>query len=365
MEQLQEQVAKLQAERDQLLQERNVSSGGSSSGISNDPSTTSGIPAAVTERLLVIPRDRKCPTFNGKTGIGITEWEEELRACARARHLSSLDQALFIFDHLDGEAKEEIKFRSSPVREDPEQVLAILKELYGPAQSYVTLQQEFFSRHQREGESLLEFSLALLSLMTQVKQCAPDGMPNADVLLRDQFTEHVMDNSLRRELKQMVRRQPTVTLFELRREAIRWEREGFPGGARGRSSSLPSAYGLQYGVQGRPQSAPRVTSQEPSMIEVMEMLKKQQELLERQQIQITKLTQNFATRQTSGPQPQPLRGKTIICLRCQQPGHTAQYCDGVRVPPRQRANSAAGFHSNNMDPSRLSQPTENCGPPRH
>jgi len=53
--------------------------------------------AAVTERLVVIPRDRKCPVFNGSTGIGIADWVEEVQACMRARHLSAADQALFIF----------------------------------------------------------------------------------------------------------------------------------------------------------------------------------------------------------------------------------------------------------------------------
>ena len=90
-------------------------------------------------------------------------------------------------------------------------MFTILRELYGCAQSYVTLQQAFFSRHQLEGETLQEFSLALMALMAQVEQHAPHGMPNADVLLRDQFIEHVLDSSLRRELKQLVRRQPTAT----------------------------------------------------------------------------------------------------------------------------------------------------------
>lgn len=61
------------------------------------------------------------------------------------------------------------------VKEDPAQVLAILTELYGCVQSYVTLQQSFFSRKQQEGEMLLEFSLALMALMAlmgRVKQLA-------------------------------------------------------------------------------------------------------------------------------------------------------------------------------------------------
>lgn len=227
------------------------SSSGSSGRASPIPSAVAGgapsegLAAVAPERLVVLPRDRKCPIFTGRTGVGIVEWLEEVQMCARARYLSAPDQALFMVDHFGGEAREEIKFRSSTERRDPDRICAILKELYGCNQSYVTLQQAFFPRHQLEGETLQEFSLALLALMAQVKQHAPDGMPSSEVLLRDQFVEHVMDSSLRRELKQLVRGQPTATLLELRSEAIRWEREGLPGGVRGRSFSLLSAHGFQ------------------------------------------------------------------------------------------------------------------------
>ncbi|TWW67306.1 Retrovirus-related Pol polyprotein from transposon opus [Takifugu flavidus] len=86
--------------------------------------------------------------------------------------------------------------------------------------------------------------------MAPVRECAPYGMANAEDLLRDQFVEHVQDGALRRELMQYVRRQPTATLLDVRSEAIRWEREGLPGGSRGQSQSVPSAFGLQYGAQG-------------------------------------------------------------------------------------------------------------------
>jgi len=49
--------------------------------------------------------------FRGKTGLSINEWAEEVQACKRARHLSRADQALFIYDHLESEAREEIKYR--------------------------------------------------------------------------------------------------------------------------------------------------------------------------------------------------------------------------------------------------------------
>lgn len=33
---------------------------------------------------------------NGRTGIGLVEWKEELRVCMHARHLSAHDQALYL-----------------------------------------------------------------------------------------------------------------------------------------------------------------------------------------------------------------------------------------------------------------------------
>lgn len=233
VQQLRDLVLQLKADNERLLQEQASSRegpGGVASGSSGPAShaPSADVAATLTKRLVVVPRDRKCPMFNGRTGIGIAKWTEEIQAHMRVRHLSAADKALFICDHLEGEAREEIKFWPNAERGDPAQVLAILKELYGCAQSYVTLQQTFFSRRQLEGETLQEFSLALMTLMEQVKQCAPDGMPNAEVLLHDQFIEHVLDSALRRELKQYVRGTPTVTLLDLCSEAIRWEREGLP-----------------------------------------------------------------------------------------------------------------------------------------
>lgn len=348
MEQLRSLVAQLRSENERLLQQGAALQVGPGVAASASPvQVGDSLPAGttVTERLVVVPRDRRCPTFNGKTGIGVTEWVEEVQACIRARHLSVADQAYFIFDHLDGDAREEIKYRSSAERRDPARIFAILRELFGCARSYVTLQQAFFSRKQQEGETLLEFSLGLMALMEKVKQCAPEGSLNVEVLLRDQFVEHVLDSALRRELKQLVRRQPTATLLDVRGEGMRWEREGFPGGARERSYSLPSMHGLQYGVHGSSRTAPLSSPRDPELGELKELLKRQQE-------QLDQLTQTVASMRSSMSSARSSRNGPVICHRCRQPGHISRDCDGERVLGR----PVVGLSST------VARPTNPCQP---
>lgn len=335
LQQLREQLSQLKADNERLLRESAPAQAGSS-GVGQALGTpiggaSSGTRPISTERVIVMPRDRKCPLFNGKTGISLDEWTEEVQACMRARYLSTRDKAFFLFDHLEGEAKSEIKFRPVEDREDPVRILDILRELYGCVHPYVTLQQAFFSRQQQQGETLQEFSLALMSLMEQVKQCAPGGVPNAAVLLRDQFVEHVIDSALRRELKRFVRASPVATLLEVRTEALRWEREGQPTSHRERSFSLPSIQGLQFEVRGSARAPPVTT---PGLGELLELLKSQQE-------QLNQLTQTVASLQAPRQGVRPQRS-SITCRRCHGTGHYASECDGERVPFRGRANSASG-----------------------
>lgn len=100
------------------------------------------------------------------------------------------------------------------------------------------------------------------------------------MLLREQFVEFVLDPALCRELKQYVRRQPMCTFLGVRGEAIRWEREGVPGGARGRSQSLPLVCGVQYGVQGTSHVDTGGSTAKSELGELRDMLKRQQEQLD-------------------------------------------------------------------------------------
>lgn len=328
LQELRELVRQLQADKERLTQEQ--ASRSAASAAMPEPSTGQtvrpGNPVS-TERLLYLPRERKCPMFRGRVGIGIDEWLEEVNACVRVRHLGSLDKAYFMFDHLESEARDEIKYRPRAEREDPAKIESVLKELYGCSKSYVALQENFFSRKQLDGESLQEYSHALLSLMDKVKQCSPESVPQSDQLLRDQFAEHVLDSDLRRELKRLVRQTPGMSMLEVRAAAIRWEREGRPSDVtRGRSYSVPSLCAMQCARA--PQSVPTPSANPPSseMAELRAMLLKQQD-------QINQLTSSLSILQGPPRHARPSRPPPVICRRCQKPGHYARECDNERVVP--------------------------------
>ncbi len=332
LQEMRELVAQLRADNERLRQDpvtmEQLDPGAASTSTARPATPRSAdAGAGMVERFVFIPRDRRCLNFNGRSGIRIDEWVEEARACMRIRTMTSAEQAFFLYDHLEGEARDEIKYRSNADKCDPEKIISALREIYGCAESYITLQETFFSRRQQEGETLLEFSLALLSLHEKVKSQSPYVISNGDVIVRDQFVECVSDNALRRELKQLIRRQPTVTLLGVRGEAIRWEREGMPGGTRGRSQSVPSVSGIQYEVRG---SSGLVSAQGSQSSELSEL----REMLRRQQQQIDRLTQTIAHSQNTFPHGRASGPSQLICRRCQQPGHFARECDGERQPTR-------------------------------
>lgn len=159
-----------------------------------------------------------------------------------------------------------------------------------------------------------------MKLMEKIKGRALEGILNADVLLRDQFIEHVCDGFLRRELKRFIRRQPTVMLIEVRKEAIRWEREGMPEGPRARNYSLPSSGDGFYGLPVASCAATRGAMGGGSLSQEFTELKN---MLRQQQSQINQLTQRVAALQGPSRRVGPSRDGPVICWCCQRPGHYA------------------------------------------
>lgn len=316
LQDLRDLVEQLRVENDDLRRDRNAAQAGPSSRSRAED-------CMAPERLVYLPRERRCPVFRGSHGIGLDEWIEEVQVSMNMRHLGSHDRAFFIYDHLEGEARDEIKYRPRAEREDPDRVLEILKELYGCPKSYISLQKDFFSRKQLDGESLQEFSHALYCLMEKIVANSPTRVHNSALLLRDHFVEHVSSPDLRRELKRLVRRNPDLTLLDVRAEAIRWEREGGSAGVR---SHQASAHCTTQSATSLPPVASTTAEVTAAQLAALTAL------VQKQQQQLDQISQTLAAMQQ--PRVSQFDPANIICRRCRKPGHYARDCENERVRPR-------------------------------
>ena len=321
---------------------------------------------ATNHRYLYVPRERKCSKFTGKLSVDlltVEQWIEEVRRCLEVRHMSIAEQLLFITDHLEGGAKSEINFHHSANRDTPEKIFSILTENFKCSQSYVAAQLQFFQRTQREGESLRDFSHALKSLMDVVINKTPVSIPNSDVLLRDQFIEHVLDDMLRRELKQRVIQEPTITFVDLRGLALRWAEASRRGGR-----TKPRTYSCDtysQAVESFEAGTNAVTARPSDEIaEIKECLRKQQAQLDaimrHVTAQVPQPTQSDDPPSSAKHFRSQADGKPI-CHRCNRAGHIARFCR-VNVPApkaRVRSSTEVGVHSQVVGGGPDSQPSGN------
>lgn len=352
-----EQLQQLKAANEQLrgqLQERSPVTGQVPDpvpGQSTVPSNMNSINEASNVCYVYAPRERKCPRFTGKLSVDlltVDQWVEEVRRCLEIRPMSRAAQVMFVMDHLDGSAKSEVCFHSSISRDTPDKIFDILVENYSCTQSYVAAQLQFFQRTQREGESLRDYSHALKSLMDIVSCKTPGGIPNSDILLRDQFTEHVHDDMLRRELKQRVLQTPDLSFLALRSIALKWADVGRQGG-----KTRPRAYSCDTNcqvVEGVNAEMHAVTlGSNDDILQIKECLRKQQvqldTLMKQMSVHFSQPSQTDipSISPTTGPFRFQADGKPI-CHRCGRAGHIARFCRVKHLATKNSGGSHADAH---------------------
>lgn len=80
----------------------------------------------VIEKQTFIPETRKIKTFCGrpksKSDISVDDWIDDIEIAFSARKYSDTQKVDLIYSHLEGQAKEEVKFRPD-IRQDPHAIL--------------------------------------------------------------------------------------------------------------------------------------------------------------------------------------------------------------------------------------------------
>lgn len=349
-------VSKLKEENDTLVQKLQAAESQDSSSV-KPPSR---------EHIVYVPKEKKCAVFSGGSSALFYEWQDEISATVCYRSYSEPEKAAYIYEHLGGEAKQEIKYRTKAEKSNPARVLEILQEIYGQPQSLTKLQRQFFDRRQREGESVREYSHALMAIMEEINHCNVKETWCSDFVLRDQFAENVCDVALRRELRKTIRQNSTISFFELRKEALQWGEETESGVER-RRRVLGSCEKVEVTtVEASVVTAAVEAKPDPMLAKVLEMLQKQQLLIDdlSQKVSGTGQASGSGRADTRRWQPRYDAAGQPICFKCQKAGHIARFCVTPRqsrtqdpVPPTVPAAGADGAvqmleHQGNCPPLR-------------
>ncbi|XP_071130335.1 uncharacterized protein [Mytilus edulis] len=246
--------------------------------------------------------------------------------------MSRQERADFIYLQLEGSAKDEVKYRSHLVRQSPDQILEILQDAFGVKDNITKLQKNFLNRVQKPNESLREYSYVLMDLMSKITNKDSTWMPNKEKTLCDQFSQNVQDSYLRKHLKQIVRAQSHIPFLDLREEAIMWSEEEEYKDKRYNTKTKSETTDTvpeepTTDVCASKDKTDSSSEQSDKFNQLLGIVQKQSEQIET----LTKIvnTKQQPTSYNSRYNRFEPQRRTLLCFRCNEPGHKIADCPVV------------------------------------
>ena len=135
-------------------------------------------------------------------------------------------RAVVLIDYLGGDAKDEVLGRPEEVRRGFGALVSLLRRVFGPLQTVTSLYAEFYSRMQSEGETIAEYSRALIRLHQRIEGVAPMMAERqtlavlGDGALKHQFVVGVRDEWVRLELRRLMLRSADRPFIVVREVAL-------------------------------------------------------------------------------------------------------------------------------------------------
>ena len=169
--------------------------------------------------------------FHGKPAkpgdLTVTEWLQDLEVYCRQACVNAADKAQTLIDHLGGKARDEVLCATDQVQADYDQLVDLMRRRFGPAETLPSLTQAFGVRVRQEGESLTDYSRALMRLYSRMERAAPSKDDKAalqrlrDLTLKGQFKKGVGDAMVLKDLERMEIRDPGQSFASMREEILR------------------------------------------------------------------------------------------------------------------------------------------------
>ena len=135
------------------------------------------------------------------------------------------EASLFLIRHLEGAARDEVKYQPVSLRTDPEAILSLLDSSFGGKLSAMQLRRMLFDREQGDKETVREYTKDLLELFDRLSRKDISVSPFRNNMLKEVFTENVKDKHLRCELKRMSFEHSEIQFEQMRQHAISWSEE--------------------------------------------------------------------------------------------------------------------------------------------
>lgn len=222
-----------------------------------------------------IKSERKLPKLAGRpvkdSDPDVEDWVTDMRD--HIVNIPTNDEKIeFVLDHLTGNAKTEIRMRPSDMKKTADDILKIVEETFKIQDNLAQLRHKFYEREQTENESLETYSLSLMKLMHSINKKEGGDSSNNEKILTEKFIDGVRDYQLKRELRRFSMENPSMPFIEFRGRVLLWVDDRQP------NSSKSAASINKVSIE--------ETTPETQSNDILEVIKKQQELLEKQQKQI-------------------------------------------------------------------------------
>lgn len=165
--------------------------------------------------------------FDGQNML-LEDWAAHLKSTLRLYNLATDLQADVALNALEGDARRTIMLRPEEERKTLDAIFSILESIYGETSGTGTLRSRFFTRFQREDETIPQFANALQEIWAHIRKREASGanvLGNGDQILRDQFILGLRSPPLRQALRERILVDATLQFQRIQAEAVARDKE--------------------------------------------------------------------------------------------------------------------------------------------